>query len=55
MEICDKLGKGSAMFTYIYLNVDECCWLTSSTPQKSFKLQILLKYFVISENVISEG
>ncbi len=41
------------MFTYIYLNVDEC-WLTSSMPQQRFKLQILLDYAVIQENVVSE-
>ncbi len=23
-EICDKLGRDLAMFTYIYLNEDEC-------------------------------
>ncbi len=41
------------MFTYIYLNVDEC-WLTWSMPQQIFNLYILLKYAVIPENVISE-
>ncbi len=41
------------MFTYIYFNVDEW-WLTSSVPQQSFKLQILLNYAVIPENVVSE-
>ncbi len=38
------------MFTYIYLNVDECC-LTSSMLQQTFKH----KYAVIPENVISEN
>ncbi len=52
-EICDKLGKDLAMFTYIYLNMDEC-WLTSSMPQQRFKFQILLTYAVIPENVFSE-
>ncbi len=33
MEICDKLRKNLAMFTYIYLNVDEC-WLTSNCLQQ---------------------
>ncbi len=41
------------MFTYIYLNVNDC-WLTSSMPEQWFKLQILLDYAVIPENVISE-
>ncbi len=54
MEMCDKLRKDLAMFTYIYRNVDEC-WLTSSMPQQRFKLQILLNYAVIPENIISEG
>ncbi len=53
MEICDKLKRDLAMFTYIYLNVDEC-WLISSIPQQKFKLQILHNYPVIPENVISE-
>ncbi len=43
-----------AMFTYIYLNVDEC-WLKSSMSQQRFELQILLNYAVIPENVVSEG
>ncbi len=41
------------MFTYIYLNVDGC-WLTSSMPQESFKVHILLNYALIPENVFSE-
>ncbi len=49
IEICDKLSRDLAMVTYIYLNVDEC-WLTSSM----FKLQMLLNYAVIPENVVSE-
>ncbi len=53
MDIWDKLRMDLAMFTYIYLNVDECC-LKSSMPQQRFKLQILLNYAVIPENVISE-
>ncbi len=53
MEICDKLRMDLAMFTYIYLNVDDC-WLTSYIPQQRFKLQIMLNYAVIPENVISE-
>ncbi len=53
MEIYDKLRRDLAMFTYIYLNVDEC-WLTSSMPQQSFKLQIVLNYAVIPENIDSE-
>ncbi len=57
MEICDKLSRDLAMLTYmltyIYLNVDDCL-LTSSMPQHMFKLQILLNYAVIPENVISE-
>ncbi len=52
-EICDKLRRDLAMFTYIYLNVDEYC-LTSSMPQKRFKLQRLLNYAVIPENLIYE-
>ncbi len=52
MEICDKLRRDLAMFTYIYLNVDEC-WLTSSMLQQRFKLQIVLNYAVIPENVVS--
>ncbi len=52
-EICDKLSSDLAMFTYIYLNVDEC-QLTSSMFQQRFKLQILLNYTVIPQNVISE-
>ncbi len=43
MVICDKLRRDLAMFTYIYLNVDE--W---------FKLQILHNYAIIPENVVSE-
>ncbi len=35
------------MFIYIYLNVDGC-----SIPQQRFKLQNLLNYVVISENVV---
>ncbi len=53
MEICDNLRRDLAMFTYTYLNVDEC-WLKSSMPQQRFKLQILLNYAVIREKVISE-
>ncbi len=53
MEICDKLRKNLAMFTYIYLNVYER-GLTSSIPQRRFKLGILLNYAVIPENVVSE-
>ncbi len=52
-EICDKLSRDIAMLTYIYLNVDDC-WLTSSMPQQTFKIQIVLNYAVIPENVISE-
>ncbi len=37
----------------IYLNVD-VCWLTSCMQQQRFKLQIMLKYAVIPENVVSE-
>ncbi len=53
MKICDNLRRDLAIFTYIYRNVDECL-LTSSMPQKWFKLHILVKYAVIPENVISE-
>ncbi len=53
MEICYKLSRDLAMLTYIYLNVDDC-WLTFSIPQQRFKLQILLSYAVITENIISE-
>ncbi len=53
MEIFDKLRRDLAMFTYIYLNVDDC-WLTSFMPQQRFKLQSLLNYAVIPENVVSE-
>ncbi len=45
-EFYDKLRRDLAMFTLIYLNVDDC-WLTSSMPQQMFKLQILLNYAVI--------
>ncbi len=41
------------MLTCKCLNVDDRS-LTSSMPQQMFKLQMLLKYAVISENVISE-
>ncbi len=53
MEICDKLSRDWAMLSYIYLNVDECC-LTSSMPQQRFKLEIVLNYAVMPNNVISE-
>ncbi len=53
MEFCEQLSRDLAALTYIYLNVDDC-WLTSSMPQQRFKLQILLNYAVILENVISE-
>ncbi len=53
MEICDNLRSELAMFTNIYVNVDEC-WLTSSIPQQMFNLQIVLKYVVIPNNVDSE-
>ncbi len=53
MEICDKLRRDLAMFTYIYLNVDEC-WLTSSMSQQRFQLQIEHNYAIIPENIISE-
>ncbi len=53
MGICDKLIRDLVMLTYIYLNVDDC-WLTSHMPQKIFKLQMLLNYAVIPENVIYE-
>ncbi len=53
MDICNKLRKDLAMFTYIYLNMDEC-WLTSSMPQQRLKLHIFINYAVIPENVISE-
>ncbi len=56
MQICDKLKQGLSyvnLHIQIYLNVDDC-WLTSSMPQQMFKLQILLNYAVIPENVISE-
>ncbi len=42
-QICNKLKRGLAMLTYIYLNVNEC-WLSSFMPQQSFKLQIFLNY-----------
>ncbi len=54
MEIYVKLSKNLVLLTYIYINVDDC-WLTSSMPQQRFKLQILLNYSVIPENVISEN
>ncbi len=50
MEICNKLRRDLAMFAYIYLNVDEC-WLTPPIAQQRFKLQILLNYAAIPENV----
>ncbi len=53
MRICDKLSRDQTMLTYIYLNVGDC-WLTSPMPQKMFKLQMLLNYAVIQENVIYE-
>ncbi len=53
MEICDKLRRELAMFTYIYFNVDEC-WLTSYMPSKGLKFQMLFNYAVIPEKVISE-
>ncbi len=53
MEICYKLRKHLVVLTYIYFNVDEW-WLTSSMPQQRVKLQIVLNYDVIPENVISE-
>ncbi len=53
MGICDKLSRDLAMLTYIYLNMDDC-WLTSPMPQQMFKLQMLLNYALIPENVISE-
>ncbi len=40
------------MFTYIYLNVDEC-WLTSSMAHQRFKLQIDLKCANIEKIVFS--
>ncbi len=51
-EIWDKLRRDLAMITYIYPNVDDCWWLTSSIPQQRFKLYILLNYYVIPENII---
>ncbi len=42
------------MLTYIYLNVDEF-WLTYPMPEQRFKLQIVINYAVIPENVVSEG
>ncbi len=54
MEICSKLRRDLAtMFTYIYLNEDEC-WLIFFMHQQRFQLQILLNYAVIPENVVSE-
>ncbi len=53
MEICDKLSRELAMLTYIYFNVDDRL-LTYSIPQQRFKLQIVINYVVIPENVISE-
>ncbi len=41
------------MLTYICFNVNDCR-LTSPMPQQMFKLQMLLNYAVILENVISE-
>ncbi len=41
MKICDTLWKHLCMLTYIYVNMDEC-WLTSSMPELSFKLQMFL-------------
>ncbi len=52
-EICDNLRKDLVMFTYIYLNVDEC-WLKFSMPQQMINLQLLFSYAVIPENVVSE-
>ncbi len=54
MEICDKLSRDLAMLTYIYFNVDDCL-LKYYMPQQRFKLQIVINYVVIPENVISEG
>ncbi len=48
-EIYDKLSRNLALFTYIYLN----WWLTFSCLNM-FKLQLLLNYAVILENVISK-
>ncbi len=53
MEICDKLSRDLAMLTDIYFNEDDCL-LTYSMPQQRFKLQTLIYYVVIPENVISE-
>ncbi len=53
MEICDKLSRDLAMLTYIYFNVDDCL-LTYSIQQQRFKLQIVINYVVIPENIISE-
>ncbi len=41
------------MLTYIYVNVEDYL-LTYYMPPKRFKLQILINYFVIPENVISD-
>ncbi len=51
VEICDKIRRGLAMVTYICFNVDEC-WLTSSMPQQTFKLQISLNYAYIEQIVL---
>ncbi len=53
MEICDKLSRDLYMLTYIYVNVDDCL-LTYSMPQQRFKLQIVINYVVIPENIISD-
>ncbi len=37
------------MFTYKYLDVDEC-WLKSPMPQQSFKLQMSLNFATIEQN-----
>ncbi len=52
MEICKKLSRDLAMFTYIYFNIDKR--LTSSMLQQRFKLQMLLNYTLNPENAISE-
>ncbi len=51
-EICKMPQRDLALFAYIYLNVDEC-WLTSSMLEQRFKLQIVINYVVIPENVVS--
>ncbi len=52
-KVMKRTEKEALTYKSMFLNVDDW-WLTSSMPQQIFKLQILLNYAVIPENVISE-